>query len=363
MLEKIDLRELADAQAKARVFLSVYLRNPAAWDALADRRDAARALLAEDREARDHFAENLKMVEKYLRREADPDRGLCVFACFALDFFRAYPVDAPTPNLLRVDSSPYILPLATLRDEYENFAVVAVDNSAARIFVVAGGEATDEQRVRGNIKNHVRKGGWSQQRYERRRDKQVHRYAGDVVERLRAMEADQEFDRLLLVGSREAIAAVHAALPASLVRRLVGEKAVDLGAGDNALNEEIHALFTEAERAAEQALWQRIKAAYLAGGLAVVGVVDVLGALSEGRVAELLVNEGAVATGRRCQGCGKLFVDTVEQCSGCGSDDLFPVDTINELVELAEQTGARVEIAAPIDALAQVGDVAALLRY
>ncbi len=52
-----------------------------------------------------------------------------------------------------------------------------------------------------------------------------------------------------------------------------------------------------------------------------------------------------------------------EKCGECGSESLFTVNLVNEIVEMLEQTGAKVDFADPIPSLTQAGGIAALLRY
>ena len=164
MFSTLDLRALADLSATERTFLSVYLSGPSAARNL-DKKFARRRRALEDsgdaRNEREHFDQNVEMINDYLARNPLESGALCLFACWALDHFQAVPVAAPLPDLVCIDSSPYIRPLAELRDEYENVAVVVADNKRARIYLVSSAVAGDPETVRGNVKNHVRKGGWS----------------------------------------------------------------------------------------------------------------------------------------------------------------------------------------------------------
>jgi peptide chain release factor subunit 1 len=80
-------------------------------------------------------------------------------------------------------------------------------------------------------------------------------------------------------------------------------------------------------------------------------------------VETLLVDREAEAAGMRCRDCELLAAAKPQQCPGCGSTSVFHVDLVNELVELAERTSAETEFTDPIPALAELGGVAALLRY
>ena len=366
MFADIDLRKLAETSGPERAFLSVYLATPQSVAGLEKRFQKLRRVLkggAAGKDEREHFDENVKSVRRYLDRNPLEAGSLCMFACWALEFFQEIPLTMPVKDLVWIDSSPYIRPLAELQEEYENVAVLVADNKQARIFLVSSAVAGDAKRIKGNVKNHVRKGGWSQQRYERRRDKQLLLYAREIADALTRLDREEEFRRILLVGGKEILRIVHENLPQALQKKAVAEKALDLGKGEAAINQDIMDLFMEQERQSEQNLWERIRAEYLRHGLGVVGLEDVLAAARMGRVEKMIVNRTFRPEGRRCRDCEQLEPAAVEACSACGSKSLFKVDVVNEIVEILKLTGADADFADPIDTLTEAGEIAALLRY
>jgi len=367
MFTDVDLRQLAELTAPERAFLSVYLARPRSVAELDRRLKAVRRVLKggeAERDEREHFDENVKLVREYLERNPLKSGSLCLLACWALDFFKAIPLGAAVPDLVMIDASPYLRPLAELQDEYENVAVVVADNKKARIFVVSSAVAGDAEVVKGNVKNHVRKGGWSQQRYERRRDKQLLLYAREIVDALQRLSREEDFRRIILVGSKETLRVVHGELPQQLQAR-VAEKAVNLGGSDEGatVNAEIAALFAEQERESEAALWERIRVEFLRGGLGVVGIEDVVAAAQQGRVETAIVDRTYKPEGRRCRDCEHLEPRVVEACPACGSESVFAVDVVSDLVDLLERTSATIDFADPIPTLTDAGRIAALLRY
>lgn len=362
MFHEIDLRPLAARQGPERAFLSLYLSGPDAFSSLGRRIRTVRGMLATEPAELEYFEENLKMVEEFLEDYRFETPSVCLFACWALDYLEAFPLERQGPDLLWVDSSPYIRPIAELQDEFENYVVIAADNSEAHLYFVTSAVADEEIRVRGDVKNSVKVGGWSQKRYQRRREKELHGYAAEVAEALSDLDGRESFDRIVLVGSREAMAAIRAALPQQLAERVTGEQTVDLGS-DDAVWREAYGIYWEGERASEEALWERIKDAYLRQGPAAAGPEEVLRAAGVGRVRHLIAVRDARLAGIRCRDCGNLSAETSSTCPICASESVFPVDLVNELVELMAQTSAEVEFTDPIPGLSDVGGVAALLRY
>ena len=368
MFADVDLRELAEMTGPERAFLTVYISEPRAVKGLNKRFQRLRRALettdSAEKDEREHFDENVRLVRDYLEKKPLKSGSLCLFACWALDFLKVVPVPAQQPldDLVWIDSSPFIRPLAELQDEYENVAVVVADNKRARIFLVSSAVSGDAETVRGNIKNHVKKGGWSQQRYERRRDGELLHYARAIVERLKELDSQEEFRRVILVGGKEIARIIHGDLPQSMQAR-TDWKAVDLGKGEDVVNREIMELFTEQERRSERDLWERIRVATFRGGRGALGLDDVLAAARTGRVETMIVERNFKAEGRRCRDCENLQTGAAQKCAACGSRSLFEVEMVNEIVELLKTSGAETDFADPIATLSECGHIAALLRY
>jgi peptide subunit release factor 1 (eRF1) len=359
-----ELRALADLTGPERAFLTLYLSGPDALQAIEPRLREVRSLVAGHEVEQEHFEQNLALAlplaEGHRWGEAP---GVAVFACWANDFARAVPLPVPVEDGVWVGDAPYVRPLAELLDEHETFAVVVVDARAAEVHLVVASEPEEAARVRGDVKNRVRKGGWSQKRYARRREKQLEHYAADVVEALAALDRESPFSRLVLLGADEAVRAVEERLPPPLADRLVGARPLDAYATDEEMLDVALDVAEEAERADERRLWEEIRESNLRGGLAAVGATRVLAALEQARVEELLVDREAEIAGTKCRACEHLVHGTPQTCQQCGSPDVFPVDLVEALVERASRTGADVDFADPFDALTEVGHVAALLRY
>ena len=363
MTQEIDLRRLSEMTSNDRAFLSIYLSCPDSLNAIRKRLKNIEKMLRENSDESKHFSENMKLVNDHLSKVPYESGGLCIFCCWLNDFFEVHNLDIPVGDIVWVDSSPCIRPLAEFQDEYEDFAVVVADNKAAKIYLVTSGTAEGEETIKGKVKNHVRVGGWSQQRYERRRDKQLHHYARDIVDKLTELDREGEFRRIILVGSKETIGEIRRLMPEKLVKQIIGEKALDLSRGDDYIDREIFDLFFEEERKSELELWERIKGQYMRGGLAVVGVDDVLNAAKMARIEKMIVNRNAKFSGIRCRDCEGLFSGNLDSCPECSSNSVFEVDLINEIVEILSTTGAETDFADEISELKNVGDIAALLRY
>lgn len=361
-LQNIDLRQLAEMSGAERAFVTLYISGADGVNSLRDREAKVRRLLDAQPEEREHFDESLRMIREALD-ETPPQGGMAFFASWALDFLAGYRLDVPPPDLLWVDSSPYVRPLAQLQHQHQSFLVVSADADAARVHVVTASEPTEVERVRGDVKNHVKKGGWSQKRYQRRRANEMLLYAKEVADVVTRVVDEEGITRIVLLGAQEATDEIASALPDRLLEHIVGRKGVELGADELALFATAQEMADERARADERSLWDRIRDEGLGNGLAVFGPGDVLRAAQQGRVETMIVTRDAKVAGMRCRDCETLAFAKPQQCPGCKSNSVFAVDLVNELVELLVLSSASAEFVEPLQGLSDAGDVAALLRY
>ena len=367
MLQDIKLRTLTEKTSPDRCFLTLYMDSVKSLDSLEKQAlRMARSLETVDGEAvqdeRNHLQQNLELVRKYLQANNLQGQSICIFACWLLDFVQGYELPVNVPEMIHIDSSPYVRPIAELQEEYENVAVVVADNKKAKIYVIASAVACDAKTIHGNVKNHVRKGGWSQQRYERRRDKQLLHYSKEIVQRLQELGQSEDISHFLLAGGKEIIQEIERNMPPTILA-VTAHKVTDLGKGDAAVNEDIMNLFMEMERQSEVTLWEKIRSEYLKNGLGVVGIHDVFTALKEGRVETMIVIRDFKPEGRRCRDCEEFMIEPQDRCTACGSESVFHVDVVEELVEMVSQSGGETDFCDPMDSLKDSGSIAALLRW
>lgn len=367
-IQDIDLRELSEFEGPERVFLSLYAGGEAGAQAIERRLDALRTVLADEEDADndelEHFDRNVELVRGWLEEHPPGEGTTCIFACYALDLLKGYRFDLEMETGLHLGPAPYVRPLAELQDEYQTFAVVAADNNRTRVFLVTGTRQDLVKSIRGDVKSHTKKGGWSQKRYERRRDNELHHYAAEVSDFLARLAERKDFDRIVLIGSEETTLAIEEELDQNLADRLIARDTIDLKAGDEALVEEAFEHYWEAERGAERELWENIRAEYRKSeGLAAVGPEDVLAAVKTGRVEVVLVERDAELPAVRCSECENTTVGSPKSCPFCGANAEVEIDLVDEVTRQAELTGAWVEYADSMPGLTRVGRVAALLRY
>lgn len=364
MLQDIDLRALAEVRGNGRDVISAYFHGRDGLKALAARQRKLRELLEDDPLESENFEQSMEMIRELLTEHSVAGaEGVCFFSSAVLDFVQGYPISMSVPDQLYVGPAPYIRPLAELQDEYETFALVECDNDRTRIFTVTNETADVEQAIRGGVKNHVRKGGWSQQRYERRRDMQLARYADEVVAALRHLVERHPIHRIVLIGSSETMHEIEQEMDEPLRDRLVGTERFDLDRPQQEMVERAYESYFDDERHDEQDLWQRIKSEMMRGGRAATGSEEVLQHAQTGRVEAAIVTRDAKLPAAMCRDCEAIHAGEPDSCHSCGSSNTFPIDLIDALARQLELTSARLDFADPVPGLTKAGDVAALLRY
>lgn len=339
------LREIAALAETERTVLSAYLALADGWDAVTDfvSKETARLTPFLDAAERDYFEGSLSFLADYVKEKkakgyAGP--GLAFFADLGADFTRGVELVAPPEPLLAVDDEAVVAPLALQLDEYQPVGVITVDASGAKVYIAAGRVAEEEASLRENIHHLSKVGGWSQMRYQRRRDKEVKRFAGEVAGRAEEVFAEGDARRVLLAGRDRMVAAVEDELTPAWRDKVIGTVRWDLDGGEDELLAKIRPVLEEAERNEEARVLERYAGELRRGGLAVAGAAAAERALQMGAVDTLLV--------------GKGFYETA-----AGAPEV-----VEKLTGLAEATGAHVNfIPEKGGALAQGGHVGALLRF
>jgi peptide subunit release factor 1 (eRF1) len=364
-LDEVKLEQLSERTTADRSYLSVFCNRAADLSALEDQVRKIDKTLAKNDSGKDehqHLMENWRNVKQFCKNHPLLNRPFAIIVNW-LDDFREV-IELPQSTVARVvlDSSPFIRPLAEQLDDYENSIVVVADNKKARIHLLTTGVSGDPVSLTGNIKNHVKKGGWSQQRYERRRDKELLHYAKEIIAAVQDLSQTTRVSHVLLVGGREILHIVFEQLPGVLQDKAAVSKA-SLDKGDKQLHTEIFEMLAQRERQSERSNWERIRTEIHRDGLGVAGIDDVYAAIINTNVDTMVVQKSFRKSGLRCRSCESLQLRQSSFCPECEGRQLFSVDLANEFNELVVQQGGVVDYVEDIPTLESAGGIAALLRY
>lgn len=369
----VDLKALSEIYDTIPTFVSAYLklldvsdRNYDPTSFMNARKREILSALASKPQLRDAFVKTMERVEAYLSTNTESlvrggHPGIAIFASDPKDFFETYPLPVQVENALILDSSPYIRHLAKFVEEYEDFGIILMDQNHADIYLVEGGRITGKEQLREEIFHQHKKGGWSQMRFQRKRDGELVRFYKDIAEQATRIFDGTRINRLIVAGQGDAKKNFLPYLPKTYQDRVIAVLDIETGTPDEVVLREVFPVFFMQERRDEEALVEEFMDAVMKGQGAVYGLMSVLEATKNGRSQIILLNSGKKEVGYKCEVCNVVEL-TPEICELCGGAT-NRVDAIEELVELTFQSGADVEFIPDNERLETLGGVGALLRW
>lgn len=365
----IDLRHLAEIYDVGPSFLSIYL---------------PRSSLDESRRNEPFVRNRMRSIGKVLDRDAlsiiekaldyamdaissdpvDGEKGLVIFASVPGKVFHVFRIPAVPERRLVVDTSPYLLPLASLRDEFEPYGIVLVDSQSAELVLVRSTSCTEMGGISQDLMNKHKRGGMSQRRFQRGRDGAIDKFLKRVAE---DMERFNEVDRLrgiIIAGPGEVKKQLLDLLPAALKEKVLSLMDLQMGASCGEMMEDADRIAYDDERRKGEAQRERFRDELLKGEGAVFGPDEVKEALEAGRVDTLIILEGTRISGWLCESCQNLNAGTKvpAKCPRC-EGPVSLVDYVEELYELAKRSGAMVEFVKVAPYIESLGGIGAILRY
>ena len=375
-LDRDTLRRLAEAKAaNGGKAISFYLNlAPTEFATPPARASAVRSLLDEgerkikevegggaNRELRADF----ERVREFFSGDFPTEgaQGLAVFCSGGSDLFEVIRLPKAVQSEVVISDSPFIEPLVDLVSG--TWCLLLCNRRNARVFRGASDRIEEVAGITSeDVLSQADAGGWSQARYERGQDEEVHRHLKRVAELLHRRFRRARFDHLLIGSPEELASEIEKALHPDIQQRLAGRISVDV---ENTSGDQVLAaarpVMEAHEKQSERAALDRLQQGVGAGGRGVAGLEDVLTTLNERRVELLLIEERFQMPGRRCPGCSSLFGEEVTSCPADGNSTEACEDIVEEAVELAVSQSANVIIARHHDDLEELGGIGAVLRF
>ena len=348
-LEKI-LRELSDIydQDSSNSYISLYINKKSNKKFIDRRIKACKTILkGEDLE---NFLNTINDIERKIRDNT------AIFASRKNNFQKQISLPIELENLLVVDSSPYIRPLARIHDEYESFTLVLVSSNYAKIFSISLGKVEDTKQLSKDIINRHKKGGCSQARFNRLRRGAIKAFLSEVVEELQ----ERADDRIVIAGPGIEKNHFIDMLPKSLKDKIVD--VIDVNVEDESkLLKQSFSLISKKEKKRSSEAVQNLKEEILRDGLAVYGLNETLEAVKNGQVELLIIEKDFKPRGWICEHCQVVEEGTSKTCPYCGNKT-SEVDILEEILEFAERTDAEIEFTGG-EEIANLGHVGGILRF
>ncbi len=301
-----------------------------------------------------NFDNTMADIEELL--QSNIGENVSIFASHKHNFLIYVPLPVQLKNMLIVDSSPYIRPLARIQDEWESFTLLLVSSNYAKIFSVSLGKVDETKKLSADIMNKHKKGGMSQARFNRLRRGAINAFLTEVIEALQK-RADE---RIIVAGPGNAKNHLIDMLPKELSDRIVDVIDIDIDDERKLLKESV-SLISERERLESREAVQRLKEEILKDSLAVYGLEDTLKAVKNGQVELLIIEKDYKLRGWICENCQVVGEGTKNSCPYCGKKT-SEVDVLEEILEFAKRTDAEIEFTDD-EEIADLGHVGAILIF
>lgn len=346
-----ELSEVYDSDSQD-IYVSLYLDKDANDKFIKRRIKACESILKNDELK--NFINSIKQIQDVIK--TNKNHSIAVFASYTNDFLKYAPLSVKVDNLLVVDSSPYLRPLARIQDEWESFTLLLVSTNYAKIFSVSMGEINDTKKLSADIMNKHKKGGQSQARFNRLRRGAIHAFLKEVVQALQ----EKSDERIILAGPGQVKIQLKEMLPKTLSEKIVEIVDVDIDDEKKLLKKSIY-LISEREKRQSHDAVQHLKEEILKDGLAVYGVEETLSAVKKGQVELLIIQKKRKILGWICENCQLVKKGVSKNCSNCGKPT-SQVDVLEEILEFAKRTDAEIEFTDNKE-IAELGHVGAILRF
>ena len=291
--------------------------------------------------------------------------GVAVFSSQAMDLWDVIWLARPVPDLLVVDYSAHIRPLARILDQYRRVCTLLVDRNRARIFEIFMGEIEEQSAIFSEVPPKVREAGWyglSEKRIERHIDFHLDNHLKKVGDLALRHFQEKRFDWLLLGAQPEVSGEMERALHSFLRQRLRKTFRVDMNASPREVLNKTLEFEQEIKSDEDRALVSRLMNSLKPRGFGISGIHETLSCLHEGNVHTLLLEEGYVQEGARCSRCGFMGL-TPGICPICGEKMMAVPDIVDEAAENAINQGCEVFHMAPGSGLEGIGRIGAVLRH
>jgi len=282
--------------------------------------------------------------------------NIAVFASYKQNFLEYINLDVNIDNLLIVDSSPYIRPLAKIIDEWESFTLILIDSNSARIYSISLGEIDNVKKLSSEIMNKHKKGGMSQARFNRLRKGSINNFLTEVIDALKKRVEKQ----IIIAGPGLTKKKFYEMLPKILFDKVVDLIDININNEKELLKESFYIISRKEKRESYEAVKQ-LKQEILKEGLAVYGVKETLNAVKNGQVELLIIEKNYKLNGWICENCQIVEEGKKRLCPYC-SKKTSEVDVLEEIIEFAERTDANIEFTDEKE-IADLGHVGAILRY
>jgi peptide subunit release factor 1 (eRF1) len=365
MFSEKDLQTLLDHSVETRA-LSIYLNT----DPSEINTEAAKLRLRNLLKTVD-LPMDVQAVENFVNLEYDwAAKGLVVFSEQGAGFFESYPINLPIPDKVHVGEHLIIRPLVRLLNSFAGWCVVLVDKQGAKLFSFDLGEIERVKEISGDDVKQTKRGGGNAMHgrmggadASSNVENIIDQNIKDVIDAAIDFFTRHHIRRIMIGGTEDNIARFKDELPKSWQSLVVCEFAMSMTASEtDVLDRAVEEAFT-VEKKTNRSLVEQAVTLAAKGSNGVIGLIDTLNAIHEGRVKTLLVSQDFEQEGYRCNHCGYLTTQVLDKCPFCSNSFKKIESAVEMAVQETLRNNAEVRVVADLRELENAGHIAAILRY
>ncbi|HEY0516094.1 MAG TPA: Vms1/Ankzf1 family peptidyl-tRNA hydrolase [Solirubrobacteraceae bacterium] len=386
-LDEARLRDLAAARATGETVLSLFLdldperfATPRARKSEVDSLlDNAHALIERDTRPHPELIALRDSLERAREILAPPEESsewapqwaqgahaVALFLSEPLNLEELLRLDVALPSGVEIGDAPAIAPLTLAEPAGEGTIVALVDERSARFFRSSPQGLREALVLEDDVHSRVKKGGWSQARYERSQHEDVRQHLAHVGATLLETLRQVPYERLLVACAQPLWSNLLTSLHPSVRERLAAPR-LSLDVSDAGIADVDHALEQALEQQRERHEQERLDELQAridrpADRRAATGFPDVLQALVERRVETLLHEFTLDGEGVACERCGWLGLEG-ERCPLDGEPLRRSPNIVEDAVRAAVAQDAEVLALRDRPDLRPFDGIAALLRF
>ena len=371
LLNEESIRTLASFKTPEQPVVTVYLDvDGKRWPKFADveaRLDRLVRDATDAAKANGHAAAvpDLQRIQGHVRSGLDRSRtrGLAIFSSGDA-LWQVHHLPVRVKDQLVVNQTPHVRQLEGIVDNYKGFGFLLADKQRTRMFVFELNELVDKSEVFEALPRHPDDAGDRDRGHDRSNldDTAAHQHVKRAAQLAFEVWKQHPFDHLILSAGPEIAHELEADLHSYLKDLIRARINVPAASSEATIVEAVLDVEEQVERDRENAMVQRVRAAAAANRGGVAGLEATLAAMSERRVDTLVVSDGFVAEGWRCDGCGILAAKG-RTCPTCGGEMDHVDDIVEEVVEQALLQSCHVEMCVGNADLDVAGRIGALLRF
>jgi peptide chain release factor subunit 1 len=318
---------------------------------------------------RQNFLQQAEVIQTFISNFQPKARSLACFSTGIDKPLEHWNLHIPLHNKAHWGEETYVRPLLEALGEAQPYLVVLADRHQGRILRINQSEielhynTVSEAQVKHSKKSgsdHIR----SQMNFQRKAELHAHWHFKEIVELADRMFDSHPYHYLILSASSEVAGYLQRMLPKRLARVLLAPVTLPVQADPDLLQGATARVVEEAERSEEAILVEKLKVAASKQSGAVAGLTEILRALDQDMIWNLVYSESTSLSGKLCPTCKRLFRERQTSCNAC-HQSLEPVDDLIEsLIHRVMRNSGKVKCVrgAAAAQLNELEGIGALLR-